>query len=583
MSNNGEDLYKEISLLKNEIKKLKKENESLKFNSSNFQGFLAKTYITPKILAPFSNEEKQAFAFMDHLAKYLKDLVPKSEYNPLVSVIMPTYNRQTIIKKAIDSVLNQTYSNFELIIIDDASEDDTVEYLKTNFDDERIRIICNAENRRCSGARNVGLRNAKGEIMMYLDSDNTWDSTYIETMIGAFILLPDAAGIYCGQYLYKGFEAIHPYAIRFCSFNKPLLHNHNFIDMNCFCHKKHILEEIGEFDEELWRLEDWDYIIRISNVLNVYAIPVLLSNYYEHDFKDRLTKTPFKYYDACEELLGKNRIPLQEYKELNRKVSIIIPNYESLNEIKSCIDSILSYDFNDMVKIIVVDNNSSIEVLEYLFKAESEGKIKLVLNNEDYDITYSLKKGISRSDPNSDLLLLKNDTLMTEGSIEHMQDLAYSIPDCGLVVPHEMSTQETNVTAMHVPYAHPQFECDTLPSEVYQNIINLPVFNDGKILELNYAPFFCTYIKREVYNKTLSLDFGLGMDNRSNRIFSDFIRSMLNLKIYQSPYAFVYNKHIDARNKYKKSEDEIFDLIKKSPITKEMSQNSINKKPTWDF
>ena len=102
-------------------------------------------------------------------------------------------------------------------------------------------------------------------------------------------------------------------------------------------------------------------------------------------------------------------------------------------------------------------------------------------------------------------------------------------------------------------------------------------------MELNYAPFFCTYIKREVYNKTLSLDFGLGMDNRSNRIFSDFIRSMLNLKIYQSPYAFVYNKHIDARNKYKKSEDEIFDLIKKSPITKEMSQNSINKKPTWDF
>ena len=178
MSNNGEDLYKEISLLKNEIKKLKKENESLKFNSSNFQGFLAKTYITPKILAPFSNEEKQAFAFMDHLAKYLKDLVPKSEYNPLVSVIMPTYNRQTIIKKAIDSVLNQTYSNFELIIIDDASEDDTVEYLKTNFDDERIRIICNAENRRCSGARNVGLRNAKYNQIDYSRKDSITKQVY---------------------------------------------------------------------------------------------------------------------------------------------------------------------------------------------------------------------------------------------------------------------------------------------------------------------------------------------------------------------------------------------------------------------
>lgn len=583
MSNSGEDLSKEISLLKNEIKKLKTENESLKFNSSNFQGFLAKTYINPKILAPFSNEDKQAFAFMDHLAKYLKNLVSENDYHPLVSIIMPTYNRQSIIKKAIDSVLNQTYSNFELIIIDDASEDNTVEYLKTNFNDERIKILCNAENRRCSGSRNVGLKNAKGEIIMYLDSDNTWDSTYIETMVGAFIELPDADGIYCGQYLYKGFEAVHPYAIRFCSFNKPLLHNHNFIDMNCFCHKKHIYEEIGGFDEELWRLEDWDLIIRISNVLKVYAIPTLLSNYYEHDFKDRLTKTPFKYYEACEVLLGKNRIPLQEYKELNKKVSIIIPNYESLNEIKNCIESILSYNFNDMVEIIVVDNNSSIEVLEYLFNAESEGKIKLVLNSEDYDISYSIKKGIARSDPNSDLLFLKNDTIITEGSIEHMQDLAYSIPDCGIVVPHEMSTQETNVTTLHVPYAHPNFECDTLPSEVYQNIINLPVFNDGRILELNFAPFFCTYVKREIYNETLSLDLELGMDDESNRIFSDFIRNMLNLRIYQSPYAFVYNKHIDIRKKYKKSEDKLFDLIKESQITTDMTINLKDNKPTWDF
>ena len=583
MSNNGEDISEEISFLKSEINKLKKENESLKFNSSNFQGFLAKTYLTPKILAPFSNEDKHAFAFMDHLAKYLNNLVSEAEYNPLVSIIMPTYNRQSIIKKAIDSVLTQTYSNFELIIIDDASEDDTVEYLKTNFDDERIKILCNTENRRCSGARNVGLKNAKGEIIMYLDSDNTWNPTYIKTMVGAFIELPDADGIYCGQYLYKGFKAIHPYAIRFCSFNKPLLHNHNFIDMNCFCHKKHIYKEIGGFDEELWRLEDWDLIIRISNILKVYAIPVLLSNYYEHDFKDRLTKTPFKYYDACEILLEKNRIPLQEYKALKKKVSVIIPNYESLNEIKACIDSILSYNFDDMIEIIVVDNNSSIEVLEYLFNAESEGKIKLVSNSEDYDITYSIKKGISRADPDSDLLFLKNDTVITEGSIEHMQDLAYSLSDCGLVVPHEMSTQETNVTTLHVPYAHHQFECDTLPSEIYQNIINLPIFHDGGILELNYAPFFCTYVKREVYNKTLSLDFKLGMDNRSNRIFSDIIRSMLNLKIYQSPYAFVYNKHIDARNKYKKSEDEIFDLIKKSQIKTKISQNLINEKPTWDF
>ena len=583
MSNGEEDLSKQISSLKNEIKKLKEENESLKFNSFNFQGFLAKTYINPKILAPFSSEDKQAFAFMDSLAKYLKNRVSETDYNPLVSVIMPTYNRETIIKKAIDSVLDQTYTNFELIIIDDASEDNTVEYLRTNFDDDRIRILCNDVNKFCSGARNVGLKTVEGEIIMYLDSDNTWDPTYIETMVGAFFELPDAEGIYCGQYLYKGFEATHPYAIRFGSFNKPLLHNHNFIDMNCFCHRKHVLEEVGGFNEELWRLGDWEFIIRISNVLKIYGIPVLLSNYYEHNFKDRLTVRPFNYYEACEDILGKNRIPLKSYKKLDKRVSIIIPNYESKNEIENCINSILSYYSNDMVDIIVVDNNSSAEVLEYLFNAENEGKIKLTFNNNKYDITCSIKKGISRSDPDSDLIFLKNDTTFTEGVIEHMQDLAYSIPDCGLVVPHEMSTQETKVTQTHVPYAHPQFECDTLPSELYRNIVNLPVFNDGRILELNYAPFFCTYVKRDIYNKTLSLDFELGMDNRSNRIFSEFIRNMLKLKIYQTPEAFVYNKHIDAKSKYENSNEKILNIIKKSQISNDLNLDSNIKKPTWDF
>lgn len=64
-------------------------------------------------------------------------------------------------------------------------------------------------------------------------------------------------------------------------------------------------------------------------------------------------------------------------------------------------------------------------------------------------------------------------------------------------------------------------------------IINIPLFHDGTSLELNFAPFFCTYIKRDTYNKTLGLDPELGRPHRSDRIFSDFIRNYLQLKIYQ--------------------------------------------------
>lgn len=554
-------LNNEISKLKNEIKKLKRENETLKSDSYSFQGFLAKSYLDPKILAPFSNEEKQAFKIMDQIGEYLRKLVLKTENHTLVSIIMPTYNRRSIIGNAIESVLNQTYTNFELIIIDDGSKDHTLEFLNS-FEDDRVRIFTNQRNHGCSFARNKGLRNANGSIIMYLDSDNVWDSKYIETMIGAFIHLPDADAIYSGQYLFKGFDCAEPYAIRFGPYNKTLLHNRNYIDLNCFCHKANVIDKVGGFDERLWRLVDWDLILRISNELKIYSVPTILCNYYEHNFKDRISNMPFRYYSTCQTLFNEHPIPVKEYEHLNKKVSIIIPNYESINSLKNCINSIKSFDFGDMVEIIVVDNNSGMQVLEYLFNEETEGNIKLVLNTIDEGISSAIKRGIDRADKNSDFLILNRDTILTEGALEHLQQCAYNLPDCGLVVPHEMTPRNNKVIPLHVPYAVPNFECNTLASVQYNNIVNLNTFYDGEILELNYVPFFCTYIKRDVYNKTAGLNFELTIDGRENSLFNEFIRNVLNLKIYQATNSYVYHKHVDMIKSYNAKKNKLDNIIK---------------------
>ena len=566
-------------------RKIKKTNIIKKYDPTefiNFQEFLANSFISPIVEAPFNYEDKRVFAFMDYLGKQLRNNVLTADYKPLISVIMPTYNRKSIIQKAITSVLNQSYTNFELIIIDDGSDDGTYTLLKS-LEDERIRILRHEVNKGSSYSRNIGLKNAKGDIIMYLDSDNEWDSKYIETMVGAFIELPNADAAYSGQYLYKNFDS-KPYAVRFGTYNKPLLHNHNYIDLNCFCHKSTVLNEIKGFDENLFSLVDWDFILKISNIFKIYSIPVILSKYYNHDSENRISNRPYDYIKTCKKVLDKNKMPIKKYPPLTKKISVIIPSYESLNEIKTCINSILSHESKEMLEIIVVDNNSRKDVKNYLSDLETEGKIKLILNNINYGFSYAINQGIALSRKNTDILLLNNDTILTKGSLEHMQHCAYSIPKCGIIVPHELLFEGDNRISENVPYAYNNFECDVLPSKNHHNIINMPLFHDGTLLELNFAPFFCTYIKRDTYNKTLGLDPELGRHYRSDRIFSDFIRHYLQLKIYQAPYAFVYHKHQVATNTLKKTRKEEYAYIySKNQWEPELAEKLGFKNPIWDF
>jgi len=101
---------------------------------------------------------------------------------PLVSVVMPVYNVEQYIEQAVWSVLDQTYGNIELIIVDDQSPDNSIELIKQKYNDVRIRII-QQKNRGLAGARNTGIRHAKGEYIALLDSDDFWQADKLEKQI----------------------------------------------------------------------------------------------------------------------------------------------------------------------------------------------------------------------------------------------------------------------------------------------------------------------------------------------------------------------------------------------------------------
>ncbi len=117
---------------------------------------------------------------------------------PLISVVLPTFNRKRLLPRAINSVLNQTYKNLELIIIDDGSTDNTEEIVKA-YSDTRIRYCKQKLNRGGSAARNAGIKLAKGELISFQDSDDEWLPEKLERQVRKFSEVGDDVGvIYCG-------------------------------------------------------------------------------------------------------------------------------------------------------------------------------------------------------------------------------------------------------------------------------------------------------------------------------------------------------------------------------------------------
>ena len=125
----------------------------------------------------------------------MKKLVSVERDTPLVSIIIPNYNHAKYVGDAICSVLNQDYRDFEIIVVDDGSTDNSREVI-TKFG-EQVRYIWQ-ENQGLSAARNTGIKSAKGSVIGVLDADDMYEPAFLTTMISALRENPDADGIYCG-------------------------------------------------------------------------------------------------------------------------------------------------------------------------------------------------------------------------------------------------------------------------------------------------------------------------------------------------------------------------------------------------
>ncbi len=197
----------------------------------------------------------------------------------MFSVVMPVWNRSKVVGRAIESVLGQSYKDFELIVVDDGS-DDPIDDVVNPFLSEKVKF-CRTEHCGVSAARNLGVQKASGELIAYLDSDNVWHSGFLARM-AAVLLSGDYDAAYCQARRFvraQSGEIVEDGILgrEFCF--KELLEN-NYIDLNTFVHTKRIFDLKGGFDEKLRRLDDWDLIIRIAAWGEIKFVPEILVDYY---------------------------------------------------------------------------------------------------------------------------------------------------------------------------------------------------------------------------------------------------------------------------------------------------------------
>lgn len=195
-----------------------------------------------------------------------KDLaVQPLEREPLVSIIMPSWNRAFTIGEAIQSVLEQRYQNWELLVCDDASEDRTSDVVH-GFDDPRLRYMKFLKSNG-AGARNKGLRFARGEYIAYLDSDNIWHPLFLEMMLSQLQSNPGRALAYSA---YLDTETIGA-QVKLRTISRPpfrpiRLAAKNFMDLNAIVHHRRLYDWMGGFDGALPRLQDWDLMLRYTSI-----------------------------------------------------------------------------------------------------------------------------------------------------------------------------------------------------------------------------------------------------------------------------------------------------------------------------
>ncbi|MFA0426726.1 glycosyltransferase family 2 protein [Vibrio sp. 10N.222.51.C5] len=372
------------------------------------------------------------------------------------SIIVPVYNPPlSFLKECVDSVHKQTYSNWQLILVNDASTSQEVnDYLQNIADQhlEQINVISNRQNLHISLSTNEGLKQCNGDYVTFLDHDDLLAPQALNEVASA---IADNSNL---QWLYSDEDLMSKTGKRIAphfksQWNPYLLHAHNYIT-HLSVYKRNLLGGVGGCREGVEGAQDYDLALRVSQVLSeseIAHIPKILYHWRMHE-KSTASQSGAKPYTVeagkqalleCLENQGINASVqdgnLDNYYQVSYlpdhwpKVSIIVPTRDHKEVLETCIESVLNKtDYPDF-EIIIMDNQSQqAPALEYLNLVGKNSNVKVIKYDKPFN--YSEINNVAVEYSNGEVIvLLNNDTeVITASWLKEIVGLAMR-PDVGCV------------------------------------------------------------------------------------------------------------------------------------------------------
>ncbi len=457
---------------------------------------------------------------------------------PLISVIVPTYNRKDSLAEAIQSILHQTISYYEIVVVNDAGED-VVDIIKT-FDDPRIKYYSHQTNKGLAATRNTGIKNAKGKYIALLDDDDVYYPDHLEILV-TYLEHDDMKIAYTDAYkatqeLQNGKYVTINKDVPFShDFSKEKLSYLNIAPVQCFMLEKSCLDEIGLFDETLPAHEDWDIWIRLSFKYDFHHIKKITSEFRQRTDNSNMTTTQnlafynsyrdivAKYYNFNKhnpEILNNQLINLDmlKQKSINSSqllscgqeiaVSIIIPVFNKVELTQNCLSALYkNTPINIGFEVLIINNGSTdgseryLEFAKLIFnnlsvitnsenigfaKANNQaaeiakGKYLLLLNNDTEPLKYWLKSLIKIMENDHSVGAVGAKLLFPDKTLQH----------AGVVIIDKKGIDEPLI-ATHLYYKQPYDLADA-----------------NKIKTFQVLTAACLLIRREVFDEVGGLDEG---------------------------------------------------------------------------